>query len=92
VYYRNTLTTGVAHSQFIYGNPGDKIVTGRWATNGGSGPETVGLFRPGNGTIYLRYSNSAGAANLTMPYGNSNMWPIAGVFGTLPGAGASPPR
>jgi hypothetical protein len=46
-------------SQFIYGNPGDMLVAGDW---NGDGKDSVGVFRPSNGMVYLRYSNSAGNA------------------------------
>jgi hypothetical protein len=42
VYYRNSLTAGVADARFFYGDPGDQFVTGDWS---GGGPDTVGVFR-----------------------------------------------
>ena len=51
VYYRNSLTQGVAEKQFIFGDPGDKIIAADWAQKGVSGPDTVGIFRPSNGTV-----------------------------------------
>ena len=55
---------------------------GEWAQKDDFGPDTVGIFRPGNGTFYLRFSNSQGNANAQYPYGNSNMLPVAGNFGS----------
>jgi hypothetical protein len=91
VYFRYTHTQGVADKSFIFGNPGDRIIAGRWAQIGVPGADTVGLFRPSNGNFYLRFSNSAGNADLSFKYGNSKMWPVAGIFGPLPGGGAAPP-
>lgn len=85
------LTTGIADNDFFFGDPGDQIVTGRWAQNPTPGPDTVGIFRPSNGTFYLRFSNSQGNADVSFPYGNSNMAAVAGDFGTLPGGDAPPP-
>ncbi len=70
VYYRDTLTTGIADNDFFYGDPGDQILTGRWVQDPTKGPETVGIFRPSNGTFYLRFENSQGNANIDYPYGN----------------------
>ena len=57
VYYRGTLTTGIADNDFFYGDPGDQNLTGRWVQDPTKGPETVGIFRPSNGTLYLRFEN-----------------------------------
>ncbi len=91
VYYRNTLTTGVADNQFFYGDPGDQIIAGRWAQNPSPGPDTVGIFRPSLGTFYLRFTNTQGNADVSFVYGNANMAAVAGSFGSLPGGGAPPP-
>ena len=91
VYYRNSLTQGVAEKEFIFGDPGDKIIAAEWGQRDGFGPDTVGIFRPSNGTVYLRFSNSQGVADVDFLYGNSNMLPVAGVFGVLPGGGPHPP-
>jgi hypothetical protein len=91
VYFRNSHTQGNADSQFIFGNPGDKIVAAEWAQGDEFGPDTVGIFRPGNGTFYLRFSNSQGNADAQYAYGNSNMLPVAGNFGSLTGGGLPPP-
>lgn len=92
VYYRNTLTTGVADNEFFYGNPGDQVFAGRWAQNPTPGPETVGLFRPSQGHFYLRFENSQGNANEDFPYGNQDMIAVNGYFGNLPGDDAPPPQ
>ena len=91
VYYRNSLTQGVAEKEFIFGDPGDKIIAAEWGQRDGFGPDTVGIFRPSNGTAYLRFSNTQGNANVSFPYGNLNMLPVAGNFGVLPGGSQPPP-
>jgi hypothetical protein len=68
VYFRNSNSTGVAEFQFIYGNPGDKLVAGDWD---GDGDDTVGVYRPSNGVFYLRNSNTQGIADA---------WALAGAY------------
>lgn len=58
-----------------YGNPGDVPVCGRWA---GSGPETIGVYRPSNSTFYLRTSNSSGGADIVVPIGDLGDRPLVG--------------
>ncbi len=36
----------------------------------GDGIDTIGFYRPSNGYVYLRNSNSAGLADISFPYGN----------------------
>ena len=45
VYYRNSLTEGIADSSFMYGNPGDRFVAAEWEGAPG-GQDTVAMFRP----------------------------------------------
>lgn len=90
VYFRNSHTQGIAEFEFIYGNPGDKIIAADWAGSP-AGPETVGIFRPSEGRFYLNYQNAAGFADESFAYGNSNMIPVAGAFGALPGDDPPPP-
>jgi len=63
VYFRNTLTTGIAHAQFIYGNPGDRLIAGDWD---GDGEDTVAVYRPSNGMLYVKNSNTQGNADATI--------------------------
>jgi hypothetical protein len=56
VYFRNTLTTGIADNQFDFGDPGDWFVTGDWGIVDGT--DTPGLFRPSNFTLYFRHINN----------------------------------
>ena len=60
VYFRNSNSTGVAHFQFIFGDPGDKIISGDWD---GDGDDTVAVYRPSNGMFYIRNSNTQGFAD-----------------------------
>ena len=41
-------------------------------------PDTIGVFRPGTATFYLRSSNTQGFADLSVQYGNSNSYPVVG--------------
>ncbi|MGH8952568.1 MAG: hypothetical protein ACRDX9_14235, partial [Acidimicrobiia bacterium] len=91
VYFRLTHSQGSADAQFIFGDPGDKIIAAEWSRRGGPGPETVGLFRPSNCNIFLRYSNSQGNADETLVYGVPTGLPVAGDFGILTGGGSPPP-
>jgi uncharacterized delta-60 repeat protein len=92
VYYRNSLSTGVADDEFFYGDPGDQIIAGDWAQKPPNGSDTVGNFRPSSGYMYLRFSNTQGIADVGFPYGNSDMSAVAGAFGVLPGGDPDPPR
>jgi hypothetical protein len=49
-------------------------------TGGGSGIDTVGLYRPQTGTFYLKDSNSRGVADVTFGFGpgNANWLPLVG--------------
>jgi hypothetical protein len=66
VYFRNTLSTGIADSQFIYGDPGDVIAAGDW---NGDGIDTVAAYRPSNQTLYLKLTNSQGPADVSIATG-----------------------
>ena len=61
VYGRNTLTTGIADVDFIWGDPNDSVFGGDWD---GDGVDTPGLFRPSDATIYLRNSLTPGIADM----------------------------
>jgi hypothetical protein len=76
VYYRLTLTTGNADSQFIFGDPNDVIEAGDW---NGDGTDTVAVYRPSNGKVYLKLANVQGNADASF-FGGSSMI----GFGTAP--------
>ena len=90
VYFRNSHTQGIADYSFIYGDPGDKIIADEWAMGNGGGTDTVGIFRPDDGKFFLRFTNTQGVADFELKYGNSDLLPVAGAFGVLPG-GDEPP-
>ena len=69
----------VADAQFIFGDPGDRLVCGDWGVVDGIG--TPGLFRPGNTTVYLRYTNTQGVADHEFVWGETGWLPVAGRFG-----------
>jgi hypothetical protein len=79
VYYRNTLTTGIADNEFFFGDPGDRFVAGDWGVI--DRIATPGLFRPGNTTFYFRHTNTQGNADSTIVFGQPGWLPVSGVFG-----------
>jgi hypothetical protein len=54
------LATGNADLAFFYGNPGDQILAGDWD---GDGDDTVGVYRPSSGKVFVNLENSNGAAD-----------------------------
>ena len=72
-------TTGIwsLGSSFYYGNPGDVAFAGDWDCDGS---DTPGLFRPSDGFVYLRNSNTPGAADITFFAGNPDDVPLPGDF------------
>ncbi len=62
---------------FYYGNPGDIPMAGDWDCDGISTP---GLFRPTDGFVYLRNSNTQGISDLRFFVGNPADAPLAGDF------------
>jgi len=79
-YYRNTLSTGVAHGQFYFGDPGDRFVAGDWGIV--DGEDTPGLFRPSNQVFYFRHDLTQGNADSQFTWkGAGTGWlPVAGDF------------
>jgi hypothetical protein len=80
VYFRNTHTEGVAHNQYLFGDPGDRLVAGDWT---GVGFSTPGLFRPlsSGSTFYFRHTNTEGIADNQFLLGDPVMLPVSGSFG-----------
>jgi hypothetical protein len=68
---------GAEVQSFYFGNPGDLPFMGDWD---GDGIETPGLYRQSDGYVYLRNSNTQGAANIKFFFGNPGDLPIAGDF------------
>jgi hypothetical protein len=71
------LAQGSAVSSFYYGNPGDVALMGDWNCDG---VDTPAMYRPSNGFMYLRNSNTQGVADVSYFYGNPSDIPIAGDF------------
>ncbi len=73
--------TGIWHlagrSVFFYGNPSDVPFMGDWD---GDGVDTPGLYRPSDGFVYLRNSNSQGIADVEFYFGDPGDVPLAGDF------------
>ncbi len=73
--------TGMWHlagrSAFFYGNPSDVPFMGDWD---GDGVDTPGLYRPSDGFVYLRDSNSQGIADVEFYFGDPGDVPLAGDF------------
>lgn len=89
VYFRLTHSQGPADESFVYGNPKDVMLAGRWRA--GADHDTVGLFRPGDGSFHLSFANQPGNADESFIYGNARTVPVAGDFGLLPGGDQPPP-
>jgi len=68
---------GVQVSAFYFGNPGDLPFTGDWNCDG---VDTPGLYRQADGFVYLRGSNTQGAADIAFYFGDPGDVPIAGDF------------
>ena len=68
------------------GNPlgGAAIGDGNFTTgqvytiNKTGGGDTTGVFRPGNGLLYLKNANTSGFANVAINYGTAGDYPVAG--------------
>ncbi len=68
----------MADHQFIFGDPGDRLVAGDW---NGDGTDSPAVFRPGDATFYFRHTNTPGVADTTIPWGEPHWLPVAGDFG-----------
>jgi hypothetical protein len=60
---------------FYLGNAGDVAIAGDW---NGNGVDTTGVFRPSNGIIFLKNSNSTGFADIALNYGVPGDRPVVG--------------
>jgi hypothetical protein len=78
VYFRNSHTQGVADNEFIFGDPGDRLVAGDWVATGVDSPA---VFRPSNTTFYFRHTNTQGVADNQFVWGEGPFLPVAGNFG-----------
>jgi hypothetical protein len=64
-------------ASFFFGNPGDVPFTGDWDCDG---IDTPGLYRSGDGFVYLRDSNTQGVADREFFFGDPGDLPVAGDF------------
>jgi hypothetical protein len=80
VYFRNSHTQGNADVQYIFGDPGDRLVAGNFS---GFWEETPAVFRPSDLTFYIRHTNTQGNADRTetWDFTSTSWYPVAGVFG-----------
>lgn len=62
-------------NSFYYGTPGDVPLLGDWDCDG---VDTVAMYRPTNGFVYLRNSNDQGVADHDFFYGLASDIPLAG--------------
>lgn len=62
-------------TEFFYGNPGDVALMGDWNCDGVTTPA---MYRPSNGFMYLRNSNTQGIAEIEYFYGDPSDIPLAG--------------
>ena len=69
--------SGQLVNQFFFGKPGDVPIFGDWD---GDGIETPGMYRQSDGYVYVRNSNTQGAADIKFFFGNPGDVPIAGDF------------
>ncbi len=66
--------------EFFWGDPGDVVFAGDWT---GDGTDTPGLLRPSSSTVFLRFQNTQGVADLSRIVDNPDWRPVAGL---IPGA------
>ena len=62
-------------AMFFYGNPGDIPLLGDWDCDG---VDTVGMYRPSSGFVYLRDSNNFGTADMEFFFGIPGDIPLVG--------------
>ena len=60
---------------FFFGDPGDDPFLGDWD---GDGIDTPGLYRPSDGKVYLRNSNTPGIADIEFFFGDPEDVPLIG--------------
>src|SRR5581483_4113493 len=82
IFERSTLTSGVATSQFQYGDPGDVVLLCDWD---GDGHRTAGVFRAG--VWFVRNGRDGGTADVApFTFGNAGDRPVCGHWS---GAGSA---
>ena len=78
MYFRQSLTTGIADSQFFFGDPGDRFVSGDWGIV--DRRRHAAVFRPSNTTFFFRHSNTQGNADESIFWGQSHLLPVSGSW------------
>lgn len=73
---RDANSSGAPDHVFLFGNPNDKPLSGRW--NNSLTQDGVGVSRPANGIVFLRNSLSGGAADYSIVIGNPGDQALAG--------------
>ena len=68
-------TVGGGDVRFFFGIPGDIPIVGDWDCDGRDSP---GMFRPGNGFVYLRNSLTTGVADTEFFFGIGGDLPVVG--------------
>ena len=63
------------NDQLAVGQPADNVVSPLSAANGS---DTVGVFRPTNGLLYLKNTNTSGFADVAINYGLGGDCPVVG--------------
>jgi hypothetical protein len=63
-------------TRFFYGDPGDLPMVGDWDCDG---DETPGLYRQSDGFVYLRNTNTQGAADIDSSSGIRVIFPSLGI-------------
>ncbi len=69
------MAPGTPLPPFFFGNPGDVPFLGDWD---GDGTPTPGLYRPSDGKVYLRNSNTPGVADVEFFFGDPGDVPLVG--------------
>jgi hypothetical protein len=68
------LTSGSADLSFFYGDPGDVILAGDWD---GDGDDTVAVYRPSSGVVYLNLENAESPADWEIELGGGYVAAVA---------------
>ncbi len=76
-HYAQRLEDVTNAESLTFGNPGDAPLFGDWDCDG---MPTPGMYRPTDGFVYLRNSNTSGIADLAFFYGDAADVPLVGDF------------
>ena len=82
VYFTNDVPIGPSAPAFTagafhFGSVDDEFVVGDWDADG---IDTVGIFRPSDGTVHLRNENSLGFTDVSYIFGEAGWLPVAGAW------------